>query len=318
MRKYLTKALLVLWCVMLCGTISNATTTDKAENNTTINAPFVTISDISLNKQTVRKNQKLQYQFTLSFVDDFDYYNEDLNGGAFMDDSVSKDSNYYVVVHWQSPKKQKIVRVYKWPETKKTIMIKDTIPVKKGMQAGEWGISDIYIENYYSLEGDDEGTSLVILDGTEDEQAKKGDIDTYYTDLSAFDFTVTGVKKKADNVAPTISKKSIKVSKKKVKANKTFTFYVKVKDASGVESVSCTWDVNTKYGKFSQDYKMKYNKKKKCYQCKIELHDTDYKAKLRCIATKDIYGNKEYYDLSSSKMKKKYKKAFSNVTVYRK
>ena len=139
MEKIMKNVLLVLWCVMLCGTISNATTTDKAENNTTINAPFVTISDISLNKQTVRKNQKLQYQFTLSFVDDFDYYNEDLNGGAFMDNSVSKDSNYYVVVHWQSPKKQKIVRVYKWPETKKTITLGELVPDWWGKERMESG-----------------------------------------------------------------------------------------------------------------------------------------------------------------------------------
>lgn len=78
MRKYLIKALLVLCCIMCYGTISNATATDKETKLTTINAPFVTISDISLDKQTVKKNQKLQYQFTLSFVDTFDYYNENL------------------------------------------------------------------------------------------------------------------------------------------------------------------------------------------------------------------------------------------------
>ena len=199
MRKYLTKALLVLCCIMCYGTISNATATDKETKLTTINAPFVTISDISLDKQTVKKNQKLQYQFTLSFVDTFDYYNEDLNEGAFMDDNTSM---YYAVVYWQSPKQQNIVRVYEWPVTKQTITIKDSILVKKGMQSGQWEISKIFIQNR-SPESEDEGTTLAVKNGTEKEQLEKGDIDTYYTDLSVFDFTVTekaGIRKTADAI----------------------------------------------------------------------------------------------------------------------
>ncbi len=50
MRRITPILIFVLCCIMCYGTISNATTADKAENNTTINAPFVTISDISLDK----------------------------------------------------------------------------------------------------------------------------------------------------------------------------------------------------------------------------------------------------------------------------
>ncbi len=250
----------------------------------------------------------------MSFVDTFDYYNEDLNEGAFMDDNTSM---YYAVVYWQSPKQQNIVRVYEWPATKQTITIKDSILVKKGMQSGQWEISKIFIQNR-SPESEDEGTTLAVKNGTEKEQLEKGDIDTYYTDLSVFDFTVTDVSKKADDKAPTIVKKSLKVSKTKIKKNKKSTFSVQVKDASGIESVTCIWGLKGKHDEYDSYKKMKYNKKTKKYECKIKLTKNYKRARLLCIITKDIYGNEAYYSLENPTYKKKYKKAFSNVTVYRK
>lgn len=290
---------------------SNATSVDSVEakdGDIVITTPFATISDIHINKKTVKKNEKLKYEFTVSFVDTFDYDSEEFAEGPF-----KERPTYYVIVYWQSPNKQKIKRTYKWSAEKESLIIKDKISVEKGMQAGQWYVSKIYIENGI---GEDGGDSLTIYNGTEAEQAEKGQFSTYYTDMSALSFNVTDVKKKADNKAPTIDKKSLKVSKTKVSADKYTTFTVKVKDTSSIEFVECAWMIKSKGWEESREYKMKYNKKKKCYQCKFKLKKNDVKAELYCITTRDIYGNESVYTLNDTQLKKKYGKAYSKVTVY--
>ena len=302
MRKYLIQALLVLCCTMLCSVPSNATSADV-----NVTTPFVTISDAYISKKTVTKNETLTYRFTISFVDTFDYDSEEFTEGPF------KSDRYDVVVYWKSPAKQQIVREYQWLGKDDSITIEDTIPIKKGMQAGEWKIEHIYISNYYGEED-----ALSIHHGTQEEQEKKGSFGYHFADSSFSSFRVTGVNKKADNKAPTFVKKSLKVSKTKIKKNKKSTFSVQVKDASGIESVTCIWGLKGKYGEYDSYKKMKYNKKTKKYECKIKLTKDYKRARLLCITTKDIYGNEAYYSLENPTYKRKYKKAFSNVTVYRK
>lgn len=290
---------------MLCSITVNATSANAIEEtNVNVTTPFAVISDAYISKKTVTKNETLSYRFTISFVDSFDYASEEFEDGSFQSDA------YNVKVYWESPKKQEIVRSYKWPGKQTSITIADTIPVKKGMQAGEWKIAHIYITN-----GTSENDALSIHHGSEEEQVKNGSFGYHFADMSFSSFNVTGVSKKADNKAPTIVKKSLKVSKTKVKKNKKSTFSVQVKDASGIESVTCIWDLK---GSGECLKKMKYNKKTKKYECKIKMTKTVSKAKLLCITVKDIYGNTAYYSLSNPTYKKKYKKAYSKVTIYRK
>lgn len=313
MKNILKQMIFIFCCVMLCSVPSYATSTnitDNADRKVNVTTPFATISDAYLSQTTVKKDDVLKYRFTISFVDSFDYNSEEFSEGPFKERSA-----YFVTVWWQSSGKQKFERTYKWSKNKESLVIDDKISVQKGMQAGEWKISAIYIANGI---GEDGGDSLVIFDGTEADQMEKGSFCVHYTDLSDLSFQVTGVKKKADNKAPTIDKKSIKVSKTTVKKNKKATFSVKVKDASGIEDVEFSWLVKTKNGEVTRDCKLKYNKKKKCYQCKFEMKKNDKKAELYCITTKDIYGNEYYYTLDNTSLKKKYGKAFSKVTIYRK
>lgn len=298
----------MICCIMLCSVSSNATSAETTEDtNVNVTTPFAVISDAYLSKKTVTKNETLSYRFTISFVDSFDYASEEFSDGPFQSDA------YKVDVYWKSPDKQEIQRTYKWSGSKTSITIEDTIPIKKGMQAGEWKIAHIYITNDTSEED-----ALSIHHGTEEDQKNNGSFCYRFADLSFSSFNVTGVKKKADNKAPTIVKKSLSVSKTKVKKNKKSTFSVKIKDASGIESVTCIWDMVGKDDYYDYYKKMKYNKKTKKYECKIKLTEYAQKARLRCITTKDIYGNIEYYSLSNPTFKKKYKKAYSKVTIYRK
>ena len=307
MRNFIKQAIFIFCCIILCGIPSNATSADMTENTkVNVTTPFATISDAYISHKTVTKGETLTYRFTISFVDTFDYESEEFAQGSFKSDA------YKVDMYWKSSDKQEIQRTYKWLGSEVSVTIEDTIPIRKGTQAGEWKIEHIYISNY------SEDDALSIHHGTQEDQKNKGSFGYHFADLSFSSFNVTGVKKKADNKAPTIVKKSLTVSKTKVKKNKKSTFFVQVKDESGIESVTCIWDLVGKDDYYDYYKKMKYNKKTKKYECTIKLTRYDKKARLRCITTKDIYGNTEYYSLSNPTFKKKYKKAFSKVTVYRK
>lgn len=313
MKKLTRQIFIMCACIMLCGMTSNATSADKTtqtNSQAVIKAPFLEISDIYFNKKNVTKNEKLQYRFTLSFVDTFDYDSEEFSDGPFRYDM------YEVTIYWKSSKRQKIVRSYKWPGNQKSITIEDTISIKDGIQSGEWTISDVRVSNYNASE-DDEDVLCICHTEKEDEIGQSGH-NWLYTDLSPLSFNVTGVKKKADEKAPTIVKNSMSLSKTKIKKKKKSTFSVKIKDASEIKEVTCIWDEKTKYGTDDTYLTMKYNSKTKKYQCKYVMKPEVKKAQLSCITTEDIYGNIKYYMISDKKVKKKYGKNFSKMVIYRK
>ncbi len=298
---------------MLCGGTGNATTVDnisETESQNIIKAPFLEVSNMYISKKRVTKNDELKYRFTLSFVDTFDYESDEFTDGPFRYDA------YSVYVRWESSKNQRIKKRFRWPGNQKSITIEDVIQIKNGMQSGKWRITGIGIEDYgyngYSEDGED---SLYIghTDG-EDEL----NYTSLYTDLSFFSFEVKGVKKKADEKAPTMVKNSLSVSKTKVKKNKKATFSVKIKDESQIKEVACIWLEHTKDDAYDEYLELKYNPKTKKYQCKYKMKDYVQKATLHCIITEDIYGNIKTYSMEDKKHKKKYGKAFSKMTIYRK
>ena len=261
---------------------------------------------------------------TISFVNSFDYNNEEKLEFPFL------DSDHEVVLYWQSPKRQKIERGYKWSQGDKSITIEDSIPVEDGMQAGEWKLSHIYIIND---DGYDNVEMLEIYDGTEEEQVMYGYYTSYYTDLSFGDFTVVGVNKTADNKAPTIKLNSLKLSKRYVKKNKKtqkVTFNVKVKDASTIEEVKCSWYIYNyenyfKRGCYTGDeHMMKYDAKTKSYKYTLKINTKDVRKKELCgIYVKDIYGNEKYYEADydgylPDREKRKLYNAFKRVVVFAK
>lgn len=305
--------LVMCFCIMICGMTSNATSADKTEETNSqavIKAPFLEISDIYFNKKTVTKNESLQYRFTLSFVDTFDYSSEEFSDGPFRYDM------YEVRLYWKSSKRQRIAKVYKWPGDRNSITIEDTIPIKDGIQAGEWILSNLYVCRYNSTEDDEDALAICHT-----ENGNKGGHSWIETDLSSLSFNVTGVKKKADEKAPTIVKNSMSLSKTKIKKKKKSTFSVKIKDANEIKEVACIWEEQTKRSPdetYDEYLTMKYNPKTKKYQCKYVMRSEVIKAQLRCIIAEDIYGNIKYYRLSDKNFKKKYGKNFSQMVIYRK
>lgn len=302
MKKIIQQLFIICCCIMLCGVTGNATTVDNSnetDSQTVIRVPFAEISDIYFNKRTVTKNEKLKYRFKLTFLDTFEqdgrkpfYFNK-----------------YEIEVCWRSSKKQYLTKKYLCERQENFVILEDTIPIKNGMQSGEWQLESLFIFGLGKSECD-RGIA-VIQQKNEQYKPDEGD-----ADLSPISFTVTGVKKKADEKAPTFVEKSLKVSKNKLRPNKKATFSVKIKDASKITEVACVWYESAEEGIYSNYKKLKYNSKTKMYECKYKIRSHVQKAQLNSIITKDVYGNYEEYTLDKKKYKKKYGKAFSKMTIY--
>lgn len=243
--------------------------------------PFAKVSDFELSQKTAKKGENISYRFTL----------EDLGTNTHMKEGFEEfDKEIYsfkkiseVHLYWYSSGKQYIEQVVSWkPETGKNAMtIEGKIPVIKGMQPGAWHLHSIELSDvklgpwskrYYDLyshlnldsEGEYDGAEVDILDSRDKKTASQKDLNNPnidFQDFSALDFEVKGTK--ADNKAPTIDLKSLKLSKKKA-GKKSRTFSIKVKDDSKITDVIAGFD-GIWY------YRMKYNKKKKCYECKVSV-----------------------------------------------
>ena len=290
---------------------------------------YVTITNGKVNKKVVKSGDTLKYQFTIndegiSEHDEAGYF------GFYLDDNYYPASLCYVCITWEAPKNQIIERSYKWNrEKKKSLTISDKIKVMDGMQSGKWKLARIQIVDGL---GDDEGGGVININDFND----LSDYADCYADLSFAGFNVKKKKgTRVDKKAPTIDLNSLKVSKAYVKTNEKVTFSVKVKDSSKIEYVEAGWrsylGKDGKEAGYLNDYKMKYNKKKKCCQCTVSLADDEIqKLLLEGIYVKDIYGNATVYSVDvngkqieyyTSKLKwKKYGKAsdFSKVTIHRK
>lgn len=300
MRKKLWNNALKVLCMVIAILLMFPARTAKAEE--TVSEP-VTILDFKMSSKTAKPGDYISYSFILAETGLEEFLDKYAEGYHSSDAPI-----YGIVIRWRSPLKpgtenrdwnkgirQEIVHTFDWEETsaeQKKIKVSGVIPVMKGMQSGTW------VMDTMELELADESLTLV---------NKNTHIDNEETwnlmDFSMTNFTVTGTGR-ADYKAPTIDLKSLKLSKRHVKRNQKSIFRVKVKDATKIKKVECAWDIYEKGNKgnggdWNRDYKMTYNKKKKCYQCSIKL-DTKYydKAMLCCIYTQDIYGNERYYSVS--------------------
>ena len=289
-----------------------------------VNGKFVSITKGKVNKDKVKKGDTFQYSFTIM--------NTGLDELQYRDYTMSflEAQNIRIVeLVWQSPKKQSIIHRYtgKYDQKTKTYKISGKIKINKGMQQGKWKLESIamYSLNVYDLGDDDFDSGYANIYNTNARNKHVADKYSEFVDLSFADFTVSGTGKKVDKEGPTISAKSLKLSKKVLKKETKSKFSVKVKDQSGmIRSVTCAWMFyGKKYDKYGEEYsfKMKYNKKKKVYEYKIPVSLWEKKAKLKRIVLEDYYGNKRgyYWDdgvreyWSSEKMdevKKKKKKEF--------
>lgn len=294
-----------------------ADTTESTENekeDSLYRSSPIAISNFKMNKHSVKPGDKVKYSFTITDIGLEDYVK--------MYEPNWGDNNYFlnVTLTWVSPKKQKITRTYDWEYGEKSIAISDKIEVNKGMQPGEWHLSRIYFE----VTGEEE---LFVDDNRHSMNEKYPWSPSPLMDFSMADFKVSGTK--ADNKVPTLDLKSLKLSKAFVKKNEKSTFSVKVKDSSKIAEVECTWfffkknNFNKLYACCDsvKSYKMKYDKKKKCYKYSLKLNTSKYrKAQLGGITVRDIHGNEKNYGdyYVCNRKTKKYYNAYKKICVYKK
>ncbi len=282
----------MVFMVLCKQTILSTQAASVAKIETPEGKQFATITKKQINKNKVKKGDTLQYSFTIkdNGIENIDEYIEDFFGSC-------KEFRQVQLI-WESPKKQAIKKIYSkaYNEKTKTFKISDKIKISKGMQQGRWKLSSILI---YSDGGEDSESVALYNSNMKWEKYMYLDNINEFVDLSFADFTVRGTGKKVDKEGPTISAKSLKLSKKVLKKGTKSKFSVKVKDQSGmIRSVTCDWMFyGKKYDKYGEEYslEMKYDKKKKVYECKIPVSLWEKKAKLKRIVLEDYYGNKRTY-----------------------
>ncbi len=253
---------------------------------------FATITKGHLNKNKVKKGDTLKYSFTIkdNGIENIDEYMH-----SFFSSCKEGQEVWF---EWQSPKKQCIRKIYSeiYDTKTETFKISDKIKIPKGMEQGRWKLSAIVI---LSAGGEDAENVVIYNSNMKWGKYMYLDNTSEFVDLSFADFTVRGTGKKVDKEGPTISAKSLKLSKKVLKKGTKSKFSVKVKDQSGmIRSVTCDWMFyGKKYDKYGEEYslEMKYDKKKKVYECKIPVSLWEKKAKLKRIVLEDYYGNKRTY-----------------------
>ncbi len=268
---------------------------EQVQIETPKNKQFATIAKGMVNKKRVKKGDTLKFSFTIT-----DNGIEKIN--EYLKDDFDDNKEFREVeFRWQSQKKQTISKIYCGTYNRKTetFKISDKIKISKGMQQGLWKLQAIIIYSG-SVYGEDGSESVVICNS-----AVKKNEETYlnsikeFVDLSFADFTVKGTGKKLDKEGPAISTKSLKLSKRVLKKGTFSKFSVKVKEQSGmIYRMTCQWTYYGKYGDPDGEeivYEMKYNKKKKVYECYIPMDLSDWKAKLRFIDLQDCYGNERQY-----------------------
>ena len=310
-------------CITLGGIMLLHSTVSKAEETTEmvweVPQTPIAISDFKMNKNEAKPNDTIEYSFTIEDVEIKEFLNK--YGEQYYDCYPEYYGVSEVTLCWKSPKKQTIYHTYTWKavdgwNTKK-LKIEGTIPVKKGMQTGEWHLANIFFDAGIDGEG------FYVFDNRYSINDKNPRRPHPLMDLSMADFKVSGTGK-ADNKAPTIDLKSLKLSKRYVKKNQKTTFSLKVKDQSKIAKVECYWGLYADDNKgkdydWNDTYKMKYNKKTKKYQYTTEL--VYKKMQLVAIKVTDIYGNEKLYDgdvfldYTPKKKDRKYYNAFKKIIV---
>ena len=315
----------------------------EVEKDKVITTP-IEISNFKMNKKEVIAGDTLEYSFTIKDIGIEKYLDESTYSRPSVYEWVEEYGNlptFYgsdtVYLYWKSTGSQKVVQAFEWKDMDKEkgrIELKGEIPVQKGMESGTWRLAAIYFEY--------EGKDFYVKDKREKVYKNWDEFNDevhWYTptlDLSIADFTVKETV--ADNAAPTLNLKSLKLSKKTIKKNQKSTFSLKVKDASKIAKVECVWvfyeksNKSKKYGDSLRYYTMNYNKKNKAYQCTVKFpRSLKGNMKLLGIQVRDIYGNEEeYYSYKrywndyercyeyTNTKNKKYYNAYKNMTVTRK
>lgn len=317
-----------------------ATTAIAEQIQTPKDKQFAVVTKGKINKKKLKKGDALRFSVIIK-----DKGLEKV-GNEYMQDLFSSGKeNREILLVWQSSKKQSIKKIYSGKYNKKTkqFKISDKIKIPKGMQQGKWKLSKIRICSGGVYSEDD--SEFVEIYNSNIKWAKESHLDetNEFVDLSFGDFEVRGTGKKLDKKGPSISAKSLKLSKKLLKKGTKSRFSVKINDESGMMSrVLCQWVSygSEVYGESGHEtlYKMKYNKKKKVFECDINMFQDEKKARLRNIILEDCYGNERYYywgndggkekietygydfngKLKRYSMKKKDKKAYNSMVITRK
>ena len=311
--KRLLERLLIFLCITTIVILLPTNVVKAEKANVSPKSP-IKISNVKMNRTSAQPGQKIKYSLTLKNDSIQKFMKKYVNIYGVDGDSV--DEIYFV---WYGPNKQSIWKEYKWKGTskkKKTLKISDEILIREGMEAGEWHLGFIRLfvsgkEEYFD-----------IYDSRNDEWK---DDHTPLMDFSDFDFTICNTGK-SDYAPPKLNLNSIKVSKNYINSNQKSTFSIKVKDVSPIKYVDCMWLLYKKgnYGKNCDktlDYTMKYNKKKKRYECNVKFDTTVYrKAELHEIWVEDIYGNWKRYEANYNSHNKwnKYYNAYRKVTIMKK
>lgn len=282
------------------------------EINESIPSP-VEITSFEMNTHSAEVGDVVKYEMLLNDVG-IKAFLEKYGARYNVDNGYSSVSN--IQLCWMSSKKQTVIHTYEWSTdatlaNTKQLMIRGLIPIRKGMQQGEWTLKRIRF-----VVSVDDGEEFYIDDMRSGEAP-------ILLDLSMADFNVSGTGK-ADHKPPTIDLKSLKVSKRYLKKNQKATFSVKVKDQSEIKKVECDWNLyeyedNGKRFCRTKNVEMKYNKKTKKYQHSIGL--TCKKAQLSAITVTDIYGNKKTYhgdrslQYAPNKKDRKYYNAYKKMII---
>ncbi len=294
--------------IIMAGFILIFTTKALAKQvQTTQEKRFAVVTKGKINKKKLKKDNTLKFNFTIK--------DEGIEkvGDEYIQDLFSTGKEYReILVVWQSSKKQSIQKIYSGKYNKKTkqFKISDKIKIPKGMQAGKWRLSRIVIYSGGIYSEDDSESVGIYNSNMKWTQESYLDKTNEFVDLSFGDFEVRGTGKKLDKKGPSISAKTLKLSKKLLKTGTKSRFSVKISDESNMlYRVLCQWVSygSEIYGEGGDEtlYEMKYNKKKKMFECNVQMFQNEKKARLRNIILEDCYGNKRYYYWSNEGGKEK-------------
>lgn len=288
MNKKWKKVWLVLCCMALFAGLTVSAAETKIPNDSA--KDFAVVSEGKISAEQVKAGDVLKYQFRITETD--------LRSYRDFEDGVSE-----IAVTWQSEKQQKIEQVLAWKNKAASATFSGKIKIAKGMQKGKWRIARIELRSF----GDDDDYEALNLYNSSLSQAASA------VDLTFSEFVVNGTGK-ADKAAPKVNLKSMSLSKNHAKSGQKVKFSVKVSDKSAIKYVKCTWQSKKKgVGLLhTEDYMLKYNKKKGCYQITLSGDKKGYYAELAAIEVCDIYGNTSIY----KNKQKKNKAAFAKMKIY--
>lgn len=280
---------------------------------------FATVSNIKISKKTVKPGDTLRYSFTIKAP----------KITAYKQCKYGVDQVFLV---WKSDKKpgQEIHAAFPWDKAgkkhKANLRISGKIKVRKGMSSGKWKLCGIYF-NYYEPETEDGNESLYLVH-RKGAKYKKLSSNTRAVDLSSTGFKVK-TNTPADNAAPVVDNASLALTAASPGNNATFS--IRVTDQSPIQSVTCTWEnrnrndekVDWTRDEKYDDYKMKYNKKTKRYECRVSApgkekwKDGGEYCQLHSITVRDIYGHEaQYYTGSALWLDKELKVDGSKMILY--